>query len=73
MAEHITDPRVVAGMIVISSDPDGVLLTGSEGMGDEFWQIEFGVRDGKIYVVQDTGTHLSADALLAVADAYPIQ
>lgn len=73
MAEHITDSRLVAGIMVISSDPNGVLITGSEGAGESFWQIEFGVRDGEIYVVQDTCTHLSAELVLAAAEMFPVE
>lgn len=55
-------------MAIISSGDDHVTITGTEGMDDRYWTLEFGVRDGNIYVVQDTGTHLSAELILAAAD-----
>ena len=68
MAQHITDPRVFGGLALISSDPNGVLITGREDLDSPIWTMEFGVRDGKIYVVQDTCPHLSAELVLAAAD-----
>lgn len=69
MAEHITDPRVFAGLVVISSGDDYAMISGSESADQEPWVVEFGVKDGKIVVVRDTGEHLSALGVLMAADS----